>query len=127
MSNLCTFDSKREGEISLYCSGTSYDKLEIHFNDEEEHTYGYYEGIVEKLGVGQYQYEHITLMARTTAAKKKITIRTKILKTANEFIDLIVPGIEYAIDSFMFLVRRCSCSTLQCVFVVGKFVRTMIK
>ena len=57
MSNLCTFDSKREGEISLYCSGTSYDKLEIHFTDEEEHTYGYYEGIVEKLGVGQYQYE----------------------------------------------------------------------
>ena len=51
------FDSKREGEISLYCSGTSYNKLKIHFTDKEEHTYGYYEGIVEKQGVGQYQYE----------------------------------------------------------------------
>ena len=43
--------------MSLYCSGTSYDKLEIHSTDEEEHAYGYYEGIVEKQGVGQYQYE----------------------------------------------------------------------
>ena len=62
-------------------------------------------------------------MARTTAVKKRMTIQTKILKTANEFIGLIVPGIEYAIDSFLFLVRRCSCSTLQCVFVCCREIR----
>ena len=62
-------------------------------------------------------------MARTTAAKKKMMIQTKILKTANEFIDLVVPGIEYAIDSFLFLVCRCSCCTLQCVFVWCRKIR----
>lgn len=53
---VCLIYSEHEREISLSCSGLSYDELEIHSSNKEKHTDGSYEKIVEQLGVGPYQY-----------------------------------------------------------------------